>query len=70
MSGEKVDLSLVPVEDLADELIKRGSVAVVGVIDVEPKLTYWNWVGDYYSALGLCADISHTICTQRESIDE
>ena len=63
---DKVDLWLVSLEDLVDEVCKRGSVAIVVVVDVERKMNYWNWVGDYYTALGLCSDLSHTIMKSRD----
>lgn len=56
------DLSLIPINELADELVKRGSVGIVFIADMGPdKLAYVNWVGDYYTALGLCSEMEEKI---------
>lgn len=56
-----MDLSLVPVNELADELVKRGKTAIVFVAGLENKEAYINWVGEYYTALGLCVDMQRFI---------
>ncbi len=65
-----IDLSLVPMDKLADELVKRGEAGIVIIRDIGPdKLQYINWVGDYHMALGLCTDMQRVIikeCYERE----
>jgi hypothetical protein len=56
-----MDLSLVPINDLADELMKRGKVGIVYVHGLEGRQGYVNWTGDYYAALGLCVDMQREI---------
>lgn len=64
-----MDLSLVSAQELADELMHRGEVAIVFVGAMGPdRVAYVNWVGDYYKALGLCVDMQRII--QKDSKDE
>lgn len=56
-----IDLSLVPVNELADELVKRGKTAIVFVAGLKNDEAYINWVGEYYPALGLCVDMQRFI---------
>lgn len=65
-----MDLSLVPLGDLADEIVKRGACGIVLVVDVTKKEQYVNWVGDYHMALGLCVDIQNTIITDTRKHNE
>jgi len=56
------DLSLVPVEKLADELVTRGHTGIVFVAGLGTDgLGYANWIGDYHKALGLCEDMKDHI---------
>lgn len=61
-----MDLSLVPVNELADEIVKRGKTAIVVVAGLEGKEQYLNWVGEYHSALGLCVDMQRFIIKECE----
>lgn len=55
--GHTVDLSLVPIEDLADELISRLDDAVIlGCQDnhgVKPDNVIHNWKGRTFNVLGM-----------------
>ena len=62
---DKMDLSLVPIHELSDEIMKRGDVGILMIHNIgDEKKGFVNWVGDYYKALGLCVDM------QRFIIDE
>jgi hypothetical protein len=61
-----MDLSLVPINELADELMKRGKVGIVYVHGLEGRQGYVNWIGDYYAALGLCIDMQREIMEEFE----
>lgn len=56
-----MDLSLIPVNELADEIIRRGKTGIVMVSGLENKEVYINWVGEYYAALGFCVDMQRFI---------
>jgi hypothetical protein len=55
------DLSLVSIEDLADELMKRSKAGIIHLHDIKDEQGYFNWTGDYYTCLGLCADLMRII---------
>ena len=56
-----MDLSLVPLKDLADEIIRRSACGIIHVKTIDEKQIYWNWCGPYYEALGYCSEISRMI---------
>ena len=63
------DLSLVPVDELCDEIVKRGDAAIVFVSGLSKDgKGYVNWGGDYYKALGLC--FAMQTCIQADSSDD
>ena len=65
-----MDLSLVPLRALCDEICNRAKTAVVFVHIDDPDTTlngYWNWKGDYYSALGLCEEMKYKIQHQDDN---
>ena len=61
-----IDISLVPLNELVDEVINRGDTAVVMVIEKENHQLYFNWVGDYYRALGVCSELENRIKEDRK----
>ncbi len=56
-----IDLSLIPSKDLADELIRRASSGIIIFTTIEEDEVYYNWIGGYYQALGLCAEMQNLI---------
>lgn len=59
-----MDLSLIPLEQLCDEICSRSKSAIVFVRCDFPDTQfngYWNWKGDYYEALGLCSEMLYKI---------
>ncbi len=56
-----IDLSLIPLKDLADEVIRRSDCGIIHVKTLEGRQVYFNWVGPYYEALGYCVEMQHLI---------
>lgn len=57
-----MDLSLVPIEELSEELMKRGDCGITLITGIgSDGNAYINWTGDYYKALGLCVDMQRFI---------
>jgi hypothetical protein len=65
-----MDLSLVPIEELAEELMRRSKTAIIHLHDVKDEQGYFNWTGDYYTALGLCADLTRIISEEGMEDDD
>lgn len=60
-----VDLSLVPVQDLINEIKNRTVSLIVFGRTLEAKTAYIDWHGEYYECLGLCSEMEEFIKSQR-----
>ena len=61
-----MDLSLVPIKDLADELMRRADCGVIIFKTFEEEEVYINWIGDYYGALGMCVEMQNQIINEKD----
>lgn len=60
-----MDLSLIPLKDLSDEIIKRSDCGIIFIKTIDGKQIYANWVGPYYEALGYCAEMNNIISADK-----
>ncbi len=61
------DLSLISLKELGDEIIKRSDCGIIHVKTLEGKEIFFNWVGDYYEALGHCVDMQDLIKKDKDN---
>lgn len=64
------DLSLVPLKELADEVMKRSSCGIILVTSIEHSGVYWNWCGGYHQALGHTVDMADLIKKENNRMEE
>lgn len=71
--SESVDLSLVPLEAICAEAMRRCKSGIM-LLEVDGKDTkiplFWNWTGDYYQALGFCSEMEKLIKSGEDPGDD
>jgi hypothetical protein len=61
-----MDLSLIPMKDLLDEVVRRSETAIIFLHKADgdtDENQYWNWCGDHFMALGFCQEMANKIIT-------
>lgn len=66
------DLSLIPIDDLVEELHKRSDCIVIGYIqgiDKNNESVYINWYGSKFTAIGLGERLINKIHSQIDEVE-
>lgn len=64
-----MDLSLVPLEELCNEIMNRGSHGIVYIYGKGENRGYYNWIGHPLMCYGLCIEMINKIRQEAEEED-